>query len=343
MVLWRHAPASALLSGSLLLATTCAPNVMQQVVEALSKAMPPLSLVSAKISLLRTALGGVFVVGALRWAHRVLSELARNSWDFRPTTNWDWPNEIAVITGGSSGIGKSLAETLLEKGIRVAVIDVQQLPKPLKDHPRVHFYKCDVSDGASVSAAAEAIRDEVGSPSILVNNAGIASHHNILACDEAYLRKIFGVNCFANWFTTREFLPSMIQANKGHVVTVASLASFFCFGGIADYAGSKAAARAFHEALGTELRHRYKAPNVLTTIVHPHYVRTPCIGKYIEGLERHGFHLLEPEDVADKIVAQLMSRRSGELILPESEIMLSSFRAWPTWIQEPIRDIFTKS
>ncbi|VUC29348.1 unnamed protein product [Clonostachys rosea] len=343
MILWRHAPTTALVSGSLLLATTCAPKVMLQAVQALSKAVPPLSLMSTSISMLRAALGGVFTAGAILWAHRVLNELALNSWNFGPATNWDWPNEIAAITGGSSGIGKALAEKLLEKGVRVAVVDIQQLPESLKEHSGVHFYQCDVSDGASVSAAAEAIRDEVGSPSILVNNAGIAAHHNILACDEAYLRKIFGVNCFANWFTTREFLPSMIQANKGHVVTVASLASFFCFGGIADYAGSKAAARAFHEALGTELKHRYKAPSVLTTIVHPHYVRTPCIGKYIEGLEKHGFHLLEPEEVADKIVAQLMSRRSGDLILPESEIRLSLFRAWPTWIQEPIRDVFTKS
>ena len=88
----------------------------------------------------------------------------------------------------------------------------------------------------------------------------------------------------------------MVKRNKGHVVTLASLASFFTFGPTTDYACSKAAVLAFHEGsaqsslligdasdfglgLQQELKHRYDAPNVHCTSIHPNWARTPIVGK----------------------------------------------------------------
>lgn len=62
----------------------------------------------------------------------------------------------------------------------------------------------------------------------------------------------------------KEFLPSMIRDNHGHVITVASMASFVTVGEMVDYACTKASALAFHEGLGQELRYWYKAPKVRT-------------------------------------------------------------------------------
>jgi short-subunit dehydrogenase len=228
---------------------------------------------------------------------------------------------------------------MVRKGLNVAVLDIQDLPKSLQNEPRVRFYRCDVTNSESVAAAADAVRKELGHPSILINNAGIVTDSTILDTSEAFLRKIFGVNLLALWLTTQQFLPNMIQQNKGHVVTVASMASFVSLTTAADYSATKAGALAFHESLTAELRHCYKAPNVLTTVVHPNFVRTPLIEHLADRLERSGVNMLTSEHVAEDILAGLCSNKGGQLVVPKHMSRVTSFRAWPAWMQHGVRDI----
>jgi all-trans-retinol dehydrogenase (NAD+) len=99
----------------------------------------------------------------------------------------------------------------------------------------------------------------------LINNAGIGSAATILEGSEDFIRKTFEVNTISHFLTVREFLPAMIKKNHGHVVTVASMASFLVHAGNVDYSCSKASALAFHEGLASELKSRYKAPDIRTT------------------------------------------------------------------------------
>ncbi|EGS22093.1 short-chain dehydrogenase/reductase-like protein [Thermochaetoides thermophila DSM 1495] len=277
--------------------------------------------------------------GILRAANRALSAIAATSWRLVPAPGWDWPNEIAVITGGSSGIGKAIAEKLSSMGVRIAVLDIQELPKDLQENPRVHFFHCDVTIFKSVAAAADAVRNQLGHPSILINNAGIAKPMTILETDEVFLRRIMGVNLMSMWFTTQQFVPYMIETNKGHVVTMASMASFISVPTAADYAATKAGALAFHETLSLELKHYHKAPNVLTTVAHPNFVKTPLIQGFADNLERKGLRLLTPEEVASDIVKQIKKRRGGQLIISKDGSYLAGIRSWPLWLQEGVRDI----
>jgi all-trans-retinol dehydrogenase (NAD+) len=89
----------------------------------------------------------------------------------------------------------------------------------------------------------------LGSPTILINNAGIADAHTILNTKETYLQRLFSVNVFSNFYTVKSFLPSMISNGKGHIITIASTASFVTVAGITDYCASKAAVYAFHEGM----------------------------------------------------------------------------------------------
>ncbi|EAQ84344.1 hypothetical protein CHGG_08358 [Chaetomium globosum CBS 148.51] len=264
--------------------------------------------------------------------------MASNSWRLTAAKGWDWPNEIAVVTGGSSGIGKGIVERLVALGVRVAVLDIQELPKELQGNPRIRFFHCDVTSAESVAAAADAVRSEFGHPSILVNNAGIARPMPILKTPEEYLRKIFGVNVMSLWFTTQQFLPRMIQLNKGHIVTVASIASFVALATAADYSATKAGALAFHESLASEIKHQYKAPSVLTSVIHPNFVRTPLVDGFAGRLERSGVRMLTSDRIADEVIAQIKSRRGGQLVIPNSATGISAIRGWPTWLQEVIRD-----
>jgi all-trans-retinol dehydrogenase (NAD+) len=259
---------SPLLSGPLLLSATYYRNTIRYVLASVAERLPHhiATTAASAVSLLTAikALRVLFALGIVSSVNRGLNRAASNSWRFGAGKSWDWPSEIAVVTGGSSGIGKGIVERLAALGVSVAVLDVQDLPKEMQGDARIGFYHCDVTSSESVAAAADAVRRQMGHPTILVNNAGVARPMPILKTEEAFLRRIISVNLMALWFTTQQFLPAMIQRDKGHVVTVASIASFVAVATAADYSATKAGALAFHESLVSEIKHQYKAPGVLT-------------------------------------------------------------------------------
>lgn len=291
-------------------------------------------------ALLKTILFASLGLGIVRKINQALTNVAHNGWRLSAQSNWDWPNEIAVVTGGSSGIGLEVVKRFLARGVKVAVIDISDLPEEMKGNGQVRFYKCDLTSTESVAAAAESIRREFGPPSILVNNAGIASKLPILESSIESVRRVFEVNCLSHWTTVQQFVPHMVRENKGHVVNVASVLSFVTLEANADYSASKAAALAFHEALSDELKRHHKVDGVLTTVVHPTFVRTPLIQQGADYLEKKGAILQRPEDVADAITNQVFSRRGAQLIVPGRAWPLSVFRALPGWLQESTRDVF---
>ncbi|KAH7117949.1 dehydrogenase/reductase SDR family member 8 precursor [Dendryphion nanum] len=281
------------------------------------------------------ALKGAFVVGLFSTVDNALTKIALNAWRVRSQKKqWDFAQELAVVTGGCSGIGELTVKGLLDKGIKVAILDIQQLPASLQGDSKVHFFACDVADPAAVYSTAEKIRKTIGSPSILINNAGIGRVHSILDISDEWLQKIIGVNLISNFTTVKAFLPDMIDVNKGHIVTVASVASYLGVGGMADYCSTKAGVLSFHEALNQELKYHYKAPNVLTTSVHPNWVRTPLIKPFEKGIKGP---IINPQQVADAIVAQIVKVEGGQLFLPRTAKLASWYRGAPNWVQELVR------
>lgn len=330
---------SPFVTGPLLAGITYAPEATGQILAQIAEKLPEQILNYApSLATTTTALQVLFGLGVVRTANRALNCVAHNSWRVRAAKGWDWPREIAVVTGGSAGIGFCIVERLLALGMKVAVLDVQELPKTLQGRPNVTFYRCDVTSGEEVKSVADAVRRDLGNPSILINNAGITRPLPIMEMPESYLKKIFGVNCIALWLTTQQFLPSMVEQDKGHIITLASIASYVALARGADYSATKAAALSFHEALACELKHNHKAPNVLTTCVHPSFAKTDLLSDVTERLEKSGVSLLTPEQIADSIVAQIKSRRGGQLYLPGVMSLLSGLRGWPTWLQEILRD-----
>jgi NAD(P)-dependent dehydrogenase (short-subunit alcohol dehydrogenase family) len=115
--------------------------------------------------------------------------------------------------------------------------------------PNVHFFACDVTDPSAVYSTADRIHSSVGCPSILINNAGILQCRTIFDTSDEWLRKIYDVNLISNFYTVKAFVPHMVKKNKGHIVTVASTASYVGVGGMADYCSTKAGVLSFHEGL----------------------------------------------------------------------------------------------
>ncbi|EXJ63591.1 uncharacterized protein A1O5_11352 [Cladophialophora psammophila CBS 110553] len=153
---------------------------------------------------------------------------------------------------------------------------------------------------------------------------------------EEELQRTFDVNILAHFKMVKEFLPDMIRKNHGHVVTIASMSSFATWAGITSYAATKAAALAFHEALAQELRARYRADKVRTTIVHPVWVRTPLSHGLVKKMASNQF-LLEPGTVAEAVVSQVLKCEGNQLILPARLNFVPFMRGWPSWLQENAR------
>jgi len=135
----------------------------------------------------------------------------------------------------------------------------------------------------------------------------------------------------------KEFVADMTKKNHGHVVTIASMSSYVVLAGMVDYACSKNSAVAFHEGLRQELRARYNAPDVRTTLVVPSWIRTPLIEPLLQSPDFKDT-VIEPEEVSDAIVGQVTSGKSAHLILPKSYNSLSTLRGWPSWMQEGLRN-----
>ncbi|GAB1216518.1 hypothetical protein ATERTT37_005734 [Aspergillus terreus] len=207
------------------------------------------------------ALGTLVVLGMLKHINDWLSKMAHNG--YTKDLTWNWAREIVILTGGSSGIGAAIAAKLSESGSTIIILDInpplQQLGK------NVFFYKTNIASSTEVQEVADRIRQEHGDPTVLINNAGIGSAQLILDQSDQTTRQVFEVNILAHFYLVRQFLPAMINSGHGHVVTVASMASFLTQSQNVDYGCTKAAALAFHEGLGQELKHRYNASKVRTT------------------------------------------------------------------------------
>ena len=282
------------------------------------------------------ALKWLWGIALVRAMNRALNWWALGNWRVAKS-RWQWQNEVGVVTGGCSGIGLAIAQALASRGVKVAVLDIQDPPQH-DDFDNLVFFKCDITSANQVGRVAKRICADMGHPSILVNNAGIAGQRSILQTSGSELRKVFEVNVFAHWTTIKEFLPSMVKQNKGHVITVASLASFVSTANTADYSASKAALLAFHECLTSEIKHIFRAPGVMTTIVHPSYTKTPLNEYVADAIEKKHGKMLAPGHVASRVVEQIMTGRGAQLIIPSHFSWVSAVKGFPNWMQECIRD-----
>jgi all-trans-retinol dehydrogenase (NAD+) len=167
----------------------------------------------------------------------------------------DISGELALVTGAGSGIGKSLSKKLAKIGCTVICWDIdekanEQTVNEIKQSGgKAHSFKCDLSKRENVYEVAERVKQEVGNPSILINNAGIVTGRKFLDCNDQAIEKTMQVNSVAHFWTTKAFLPYMLDRNHGHIVSVASMAGLFGVSGLCDYSASKFAAVGFNESL----------------------------------------------------------------------------------------------
>lgn len=250
-----------------------------------------------------------------------------------------WSNttrEVAVVTGGSGGIGIEVVKRLSARGVKVAILDLVE-PKGGVLSNTVRFYKADMTDYDSILAASKSIEKDLGPVTILVNNAGVANPGpSILEFDPKKTKLTIEVNLLSHFYTLKIFLPHMIRTNHGHIMSVASAGSFMMPAGGADYGATKAGLVALHETLQIELELLYQnRTGVLCSIVHPYWIRTPLLDPIFrpEMLKK----MILPSRVGQEMVDQLLSGQGGSLYIPGWIGNLAWIRVLPHSLQHRIR------
>jgi NAD(P)-dependent dehydrogenase (short-subunit alcohol dehydrogenase family) len=135
-------------------------------------------------------------------------------------------SRVAVVTGAAGGIGSAICRRLSGDGFTVACFDLraQEAAGVASDLPKARGYGVDVRDAASVRAAADRVREDLGGPWLLVNAAGVFSIQRITELDEPEWDRILDTNLKGPFLTCREFLPGMVASGDGCIVNIASTA-----------------------------------------------------------------------------------------------------------------------
>jgi len=167
-------------------------------------------------------------------------------------------NKVAVVTGGSSGIGRAIAIELANCGCKVAVVgrSLERIEKTIAEMQagRAHKgYTCNVADRTAVLSLADDIEKHFGRIDIAVNNAGITSSALFSEFDIELFDRIVQTNFFGVVNCCYAFLPKMQKQGSGHIVNMSSMLGFVGVPNQSPYVSTKFAIRGFTESLWAEL------------------------------------------------------------------------------------------
>lgn len=207
----------------------------------------------------------------------------------------------AVITGGTKGIGKALADKFLSEGYDIAIcargksdIDkcIEAWSKAYPDR-EVIADVCDVSDQKAIEGWADKILSHWQSVDVLVNNAGIFIPGEILKEEAGALSQMIEVNLYSAYHLTRKIAPSMIEAKKGHIFNMCSVASIKAYPNGGSYSISKFALLGMSKVLREEL----KSTGVKVTSVLPGATWSASWA----GVDLPEERLMQATDISDSI------------------------------------------
>ncbi len=155
-------------------------------------------------------------------------------------------NKVAIVTGGSAGIGKAIAEEFLKQGAIVVICDISDqnlgdAQEELSAFGTLRTYHTDIAVKSEVEQMAADVRKEFGRIDILVNNAGVTSDAQFYKMTDEQFDRVLNVNLKGNYFMTKAVLPAMMEQQYGKIVHLASVSAFNGNFGQSNYAASKAA------------------------------------------------------------------------------------------------------
>ena len=194
-------------------------------------------------------------------------------------------NKIGLITGASGGIGQAITQALLDKLDAIVLIDINQnklkvLRKSLGNSIPMLSMVCDVSDAKEINNALATIKDKIGIPNILINNAGFGGPFNrINEISDHNWSKIIHTNLSSIFYLSRGLLPHMKTQGFGRIVNIASMQGLFGGIGSAAYIASKHGVVGLTKAIAAE----WGEQGIHCNAICPGYVDTPMGPKAVNN------------------------------------------------------------
>ncbi|CAD5205414.1 unnamed protein product [Bursaphelenchus okinawaensis] len=229
-------------------------------------------------------------------------------------------NRNVLITGSGSGMGRELAIKFGRLGARIVLWDVNaagnsETKRILENQGITAFdYTVNLCNVDEINETAKKVLRDVGDIYIVINCAGIVTGKRFVDCSDDAIKRTMDVNTNAVMFVTKAFLPTMLEQNDGHVVTLASIAGHVGVVGLVDYCASKFGAVGFMDALHRELY--TLRSNVKTTTIGPYFVDTGMFNGVRESKIPSLLPNLQTEYVVDRIVDAVLTD-THTLLLPK--------------------------
>ena len=216
-------------------------------------------------------------------------------------------NNVAIVTGASSGIGWALAKVLAAQGCKLGLVarrreNLVTLAEEIRQAGATAIVApADVGDREQIVEAIRGIAAQLGPVDLLIANAGVGMPTYLDPVNIADIEAMFRVNVLGMVYCIEAVLPEMLRRGKGHLAAVSSLGAYKGLPGESAYCASKAAVNVYMEGLRIQLRGR----GIAVTTLCPGFVRTPMTA----GNDFHMPWLLEADEAARRMVRALRRRR----------------------------------
>jgi 3-oxoacyl-[acyl-carrier protein] reductase len=183
-----------------------------------------------------------------------------------------------LVTGGSRGLGLTIARAFAEAGDKVAITYRSGEP------PAGLFgVRCDVTDTESVNRAVDEVAAQQGPVQVLVNNAGITKDGLFLGMDEDEFTSVVDTNFFGSMRVTKAVVPDMVKARWGRIIFIGSVVGMWGGPGVTNYSSSKSAVIGLARSLAWELGKR----NITANVVAPGVIDTELVAHVGDEARAH--------------------------------------------------------
>ncbi|MBQ9767029.1 MAG: 3-oxoacyl-[Lachnospiraceae bacterium] len=233
-------------------------------------------------------------------------------------------NKVAVVTGGSRGIGRAICEAFCKNGADVAFLDAGSMDVAEETvaylsqfGTKVKAYQCDISDFTKTAEVFKEIIAEFGTVDILVNNAGITRDKLLLAMKPEEFSSVIDINLVGAYNTVKQVYPVMIRKRSGKIINISSVSGIMGNAGQTNYSASKAGIIGFTKSVAKEVASR----GVCCNAVAPGFVSTPMTTAFAENealissipMQRFA----QPEEIANLVLflsSDMANYITGEVI-----------------------------